>query len=303
MNKLLHSIRIRAGWLWDVALQILPLKAAIRLEFYRYHRRLPRLNPPVTFCEKIMHRKIVDRDPRLPRLQDKILVKEYVAEILGSEWVIPNLWTGKELPRRTERNWPIPFVIKANHGCGWNYFVRSEKELDWDRIESLTRQWLRTTFGQKLHEWLYSEIQPALLVEPFVGSGEAAPPDYKFHVFNGRTVFIQVDLGRLQAHRQLFYDPGWKRLPYSYVCPFDGGDVEPPQSYAEMLRAAERLGKDFPYVRIDLYEINGKPMFGEFTFYPNSGIISFKPETIEYELGRLWPDWPAALPSATFRRS
>jgi hypothetical protein len=231
----------------------------------------------------------------LPRLQDKILVKEYLAEILGSDWVIPNLWIGKELPRRTERNWPIPFVIKANHDCGWNSFVRSEMELDWDRIEALTRPWLRATYGQNLHEWLYSEIQPTLLVKPFVGRGEVAPPDYKFHVFNGRTALIQVDLGRLQTHRQLFYDPEWKRLPYSYMCPFDGGDIEPPQSSAEMLRVAELLGKDFPYVRVDLYEIDGKPTFGELTFYPNSGRISFKPKTVEYELGRLWPDSPTQM--------
>jgi hypothetical protein len=266
------------------------LKTSIRLEFVCFHGRLPRLNPPVTFSEKVVYRKMTDRDPRMPTLQDKVLVKEHIARTLGEDWIIPNLWTGYRLPPRSERNWPIPFVIKANHGANWNYFVRSEEELDWDRIETRASQWLNTTFGKHMKEWLYSQIKPRLLVEPFLGRGGVAPADYKFHVFGGRLAFIQVDLGRLQTHRQFFYTPDWKKLPYWYVCEYDEGESESPESLPEMIRATELLGKDFPYVRIDLYEIDGKPKFGEFTFYPNSGRIAFKPESFEYELGRLWPD-------------
>lgn len=199
----------------------------------------------------------------------------------------------KSLPQclcrpRSERNWPIPFVLKASHGSGWNYFVRSEKERDWDRIERLADLWLRSTFATRAKEWLYTQIQPGLLVEPFVGRGEVAPADYKYHVFGGRAVFIQVDVGRLQTHRQLFYTPDWQRLPYWYVCEYDEGEVEAPEALAEMTRAAELLGRDFPYVRVDLYQIDGKPKFGEFTFYPNSGEVAFKPERVELELGQLW---------------
>lgn len=274
----------------DRIFEHLPLAVATRLEFLIYHHRWPRLNPPVTFSEKIVKRKMVDRDPRMPRLSDKILAKEYVAGILGNDWIIPSLWTGEKLPPFSERNWPIPFVIKASHGSGWNDFVRTEKELDWDRTERLAERWMRTTHALHAKEWLYTEIQHRLLVEPFKGAGETAPNDYKFHVFAGRTALIQVDLGRLQTHRQLFYDPQWKRLPYSYVCPFDGEEIDPPKSLAEMIRGAELLGSGFAYVRVDLYEIDERPMFGEFTFYPNSGQFSFKPESVERELGRLWPD-------------
>lgn len=274
----------------DRLFKLLPAEQAIRLDFFFFHRRWPRLNAPVTFSEKIMRRKLVDRDPRLPRLSDKIQAKEHVAAVLGSEWIIPNLWTGSALPPRAERKWPIPFVLKASHGSGWNVFVRSEKELDWGRTERLAAYWLTHRYGGFVREWLYAHMEPSLLVEPFVGREAIAPADFKFHVFAGRTAFIQVDLGRLQTHRQLFYDPEWKRLPYWYTCSIDHGHVDAPQSLPEMIRAAELLGKDFPYVRVDLYEIEGRPKFGEFTFYPNSGRISFKPESVEFELGRLWPD-------------
>src|SRR5579871_4340819 len=147
----------------DTLFEQLPLPLAIRLEFLAYHHRWPRLNPPVTFSEKIVKRKMVDRDARMPRLSDKILVKDYVAGILGEDWIIPNLWTGTRLPPRAERDWPIPFVVKASHGSGWNDFVRSEKELDWDRTERLAEYWMRSTHACRAKEWLYTQIQPRLL--------------------------------------------------------------------------------------------------------------------------------------------
>src|SRR5215469_5109306 len=100
----------------DFVLEHLPPRVAIQLDFLFFHHRLPRLNPPVTFSEKIVHRKITEHDPRMPRLADKILAKELICEKLGAEWIIPNLWFGDRLPPRSERNWPVPFVVKASHG-------------------------------------------------------------------------------------------------------------------------------------------------------------------------------------------
>jgi hypothetical protein len=271
-------------------MRLLPLRTAVTIEFLYFHRRLPRLDHPQTFCEKIAHRKLHDRDPRMPRLADKILAKEDVAEVLGPEWLIPTIWSGERLPPRAERNWPIPYVLKANHGSNFNYFVLSEEDQDWDRIEQKAEQWLKGGYGRDEFEWIYTQIRPGLLVEPFVGTRGVAPPDYKFFVFGGRTVYIQVDLGRLQKHRQLFYDVNWQRQKIEYICPWTDEEVPPPRSLAKMIETANKLGAAFPFVRVDLYEIEGKPYFGEMTFYPNSGRFVFKPESTELMLGQLWPD-------------
>ncbi len=289
LRRVRNGVRQVREAVWNGALQSLPLHAALRLEFLRNHWRLPRLQRPETFNEKIIHRKLCDRDSRLPRLSDKIRVKEYVAEVLGAGWTIPTLWCGKTLPPRHERNWPIPYVLKANHGSGWNIFVLGQRDQDWDRIEKTAGRWMRTDFGKKLREWAYTLIDRKLLVEPFMGQA-GTPPDYKVFVFGGRATFVQVDLGRLHKHRQFFYDTDWNRLPFRYVCPFDPEDIERPQSLAKMIWASERLVADFPFVRVDFYEIDGKPYVGELTFYPNSGGISFKPRSVELQLGRLWPD-------------
>jgi hypothetical protein len=94
-----------------------------------------------THTEKIQRAKIFNRDPRLPQRADKILVKDFVRDRLGSEWVTPTLWHGEHLPPLEQRTWPIPFVAKANNGSSWNFFVRQQSDLDWKRIESLTAEW------------------------------------------------------------------------------------------------------------------------------------------------------------------
>jgi hypothetical protein len=271
-------------------MQVLPRRTAITLEFLLYHRRLPRLDHPRTFCEKVARRKLYDHDPRLPVMADKIRAKEEVIRILGEEWVIPTIWSGVRLPPRSERNWPLPYVIKASHGSGWNIFVLSKEDEDWDRIEAQTQRWLSGVYGQHAREWLYTQMKPGLIVEPFLGTGEVAPPDYKFFVFGGKTFYVQVDLGRMQNHRQLFYDVNWKRQGIEFRCPWSDEEAAPPQSLHRMIDAANKLGAGFPFVRVDLYEIDGRPLFGEITFYPNSGLFEFKPKSAELLLGQLWPD-------------
>ena len=48
---------------------------------------------------------------------------------------------------------------------------------------------------------------------------------------------------------------------------------------------AKVLSKGVPFVRVDFYEINTKIYFGELTFYPGSGYISFEPEEWNKKLG------------------
>jgi hypothetical protein len=266
------------------------------VEFWLYHRRFPNLDRPVTFNEKVEHRKLFDRDSRLPPLADKVIAKEHVARVLGAEWIIPTLWCGQALPPQPERNWPIPYALKGRHGSSMNLFVHSGQDEDWESIERITSKWLSARYGRPTREWLYSQLQPGLLVEPYLGSAASPLPDYKIFVFAGHAHLIQVDQGRGLDHKQWFYDRDWKRQPFEYACPAGPVDLSPPESLDRMLWAAERLAEPFPFVRVDLYEIDARPVFGELTFYPNAGRIGFKPKAVDVELGRLWPmDYQPAL--------
>jgi TupA-like ATPgrasp len=243
---------------------------------------------PRTFNEKVQRLKLLNRDPRLPEREDKILVKEFVGERLGNEWVTPTLWQGEYLPPLEQRHWPIPFVIKANNGCGWNVFVRTESDLNWPHIERLVAEWRRAPFGIDMGEWLYGEIKPGLLVEPFLGDVSKLPVDYKLWTFGGRVRFVEVITDRENGLKTTMFDPDWHRLPFTVGYLPDPRPIPKPASLDRMIKAAEVLAEDFPFVRIDFYEIDNHPRFGEMTFYPGSGHDAFNPLEWDAKAGALW---------------
>jgi hypothetical protein len=272
-----------------IAQQILPERVKkIGAPYGGWRKLLRSVLVPRTFTEKIQHYKLFNRDPRLPQRQDKIAVKELVRERLGPEWVTPSLWHGEFLPPREQRNWPIPFVIKANNGGTWNVFVRKEADLDWPRIEGLAAEW-RHPYGIDRGEWLYGEIKPALLVEPFIGRNEELPTDYKLWTFAGKVRIIGVITDREKGMKVTMMDANWNRVPFTIVgYPADPNPIPKPVSFDRMVRAAEILAEDFPFVRVDFYEIADVPKFGEMTFYPGSGLETFDPPEWDLKLGQLW---------------
>jgi hypothetical protein len=214
--------------------------------------RNPRFFFPKTFNEKVCRRKILDRDPRMPVRTDKVFVKKFVEDKLGSEWVIPTLWHGPILPPLKQRNWPVPFVLKANHGSGMNMFVRSLDDLDWPKIEHICRQWMGIVYGEDRSEWAYFK---QLLVEPFIGECLTLPVDYKFLVFRGTAEFVQVDIGREHNHTRVIFDREWHKMPFTTTFPMETANFERPASLSQMIDAAEKLSDGMSFVRVDLYEI------------------------------------------------
>ncbi len=257
------------------------VRARIALTYLWRHGRLPDLAAPTRFTELVQLRKLHDRDPRLPLLADKVRVKAHVAARLGAEWVIPTLWHGDALP--TVPPWAPPFVVKSRHGCKHCAFVRTGTE-DWSAIRRQARRWMRSPYGLWLDEWLYRRIERGLLVEPFIADRGALPVDYKLYVFAGRVAFVQVHLSREHAHRWILFDSAWRCVSDPTAA------VPPPRSLAAMVAAAEDLGRDFDFVRIDFYEVRGAPLFGEMTFYPGSGLDRFSPSSLDERIGALWRD-------------
>lgn len=262
---------------------LLTARLRIALTYLWRHRRLPRLAQPARFTEFVQHRKLFDRDPRLATFSDKVTVKQLVADRIGQHWVTPTLWHGTTLPAKPV--WPFPFVVKSLHGCNQRAFVRSGNE-DWGAILRLSQRWMRRPYGQWLDEWLYTQIPRGLLVEPFIGSNGKLPLDYKLYVFGGRVAYIQVHLDRETRHRWILFDRGWQRVS----SPTADADPAAPGSLGRMIAAAETLGQGFDFVRIDFYEIDGEPRFGEMTFYPGSGLDPFDPPELDLMLGKLWAE-------------
>lgn len=257
-------------------------RLAIRVAYLWRHHRLPRLDAPILFTERVQHRKLHDRDPRLPRLADKITAKAFAAERLGADWVTPTLWQGTELPPAP--NWPTPFVLKSRHGCNQVRIMTADDPAAWASVRTDAARWMRARYGAWLGEWLYALVPRGLLVEPFIGEHGVRPIDYKVFVFGGHAAFVQVHLDRGGDHRWILFDRHWHRVS----APTSDPDPAPPLALASMLHAAERLGAGFAFVRVDLYDTAAGPRFGEMTFYPGSGLDRFAPVALDAVLGDHW---------------
>lgn len=255
--------------------------ARIRLLYLWRHRKLPDLGNPRSFNESVQWRKLHDRDARLPLFADKVRVKDIVADRIGGEWVIPTYWHGTELPVRSD--WATPVVLKSRHGSN-QYAFAFDAQANWSALRRQAKSWMKREYGFWLDEWAYSQIPRGIIVEPFIGEEKTLPVDYKFYVFGGRVEYVQVHLDRGGRHRWILFDRHWRRVSADTA----DHDPSPPRTLVRMIEAAEELGRGFDFVRVDLYEVCGKPLFGEMTFYPGSGLDPFSPPSLDAMIGAHW---------------
>lgn len=265
-------------------LRRLPDDAAVNIDYFRVFGRFPNLANPQLFSEKMQHLKLV-RDERMPGLVDKVRVKNFVANTLGEEWLIPTLWHGEHLTADILRDLPKPAVVKANHSSAQVRFVTANSNLS--SVAREANAWLNYDHHVVHREWAYGNVQRELLIEPFIGRGQA-PDDYKFWVFDGAVRFIQVDHSRFSRHTRQFYSPSWKRLDLKMNYPDAPANAPAPEHLEHMLEAASKLAEGFRFVRVDLYDTPQRPLFGEMTFSPEAGLCRFEPAGFDLELGESW---------------
>jgi hypothetical protein len=258
--------------------------------YYRHHGRFPHLRNPRTFTEKIQWRKIHDRNPKFPVLADKLASKAFVGGHIDSEWVVPTLWSGTGTAPEVLAGLTRPFVIKPTHSTAPPVFVGVEGT-DFNELARRCNRWLKLRHARQSHEWGYYGVPAALIAEPVLGGDPADPPrDYKLYVFSGRVEFIHVDTDRFRGHKRAYFDREWRPIELKTYYEVERRPVEPPPSLAAMIAFAERLAPlvapDF--MRIDLYDVDARPYFGEATFYPDSGYLRFEPVEMDLRFGELW---------------
>ncbi len=258
-----------------------------------------------TYNEKLQWLKIYDSTPLKTRLSDKYLVREWVKETVGERYLIPLLGVWNRFEEIDLDALPERFMLKANHGSRWNLPVKDKSLLEASAVKKLTDTWLDTNYAFcDGFELQYKDISPRLIAEAYLESEdpagrEAGLMDYKFHCFNGEPKLIQVigerKKGGTQA-REMFLDTQWE--PNELMCDhFEryAHVPERPENLEEMLALAARFSSGFFYVRVDLYDVDGRIFFGEMTFTPASGIRKWKSDADDLEAGnwiRLDPQIP-----------
>ena len=250
------------------------------------------LENPTTFDEKIQWLKIYDRNPLKGKLADKATVREYIEQEIGGQYLIPIIGTVDFFDQIDFGQMPDQFVLKCNHGSGWNEIVRDKSQMDIPKIKRNFNYWMSLDYAfYSGFQMQYKDMERKILIEQYIEQADGNLYDYKIHCFMGVPKIIQVIGDRdnqIHMAKQAFYDIYWNRLDMDTGdYPLYSKELSAPSKLDEMLVIAKKLSKPFRYVRIDLYEINNQVKFGEFSFTPNSGIHQWSAESINAEWGSM----------------
>lgn len=244
------------------------------------------LSNPQTLNEKIQWLKLNDRTPLHTMCSDKLAVRNYVADTIGAQHLIPLVFTTTEIQKIKPENFPdYPVIIKTNHDNGGVVIVWDETKINWGKVRSRLKNKLKRNYFYRNREWPYLNIKPCIVVEKLLlDENNKIPIDFKVHCFHGKAKMITIDLDRFGQHKQNFYDPDWNILDCRWYFPIGEG-IPKPEGLAEMVNLAEKLADNFLYVRVDLYLVNGHTYFGEMTFYHGGGLEKFDFEEWDIKLG------------------
>lgn len=296
-RKLCTDLSIRKAWKYffiyspvaPYLKKIIPQILHQKLLVYPQIGYWPDIRNPKSFNEKLLHRKLFTNDSRFSIVEDKYRVREYVADRVGDD-ILPELYHVTDDPNTIPfEELPEAFVIKPSHLSGPIRFVDDKHGVDYGSIKESCEEWLDQRHGSIRGEYWYDEIDSKILVEERLRDDEFdIPIDFKFFVFHGRVEYVEVDMDRFEDHTRRFYDREWE--PQEFGVKYPVGDViDEPERLDEMITVAERLGADFDFIRVDLYQPNGERIvFGELTVAHGSGEERFTPQEYDFKMGELW---------------
>lgn len=272
-------------------LSFLPDSVMLPIQYKLKLGRKLNLKSPVRFTEKLQWYKMNYRNPLMHKCVDKYLVREYVASKGLKDILIPLIGKYEVIDQIDWDELPNQFVIKTTHGGGGlNVIVCPDKsKLSMDEVkEKLSFDPHPVKANTLGREWAYYGLQPGIVVEDLLINREnpvAGINDYKIFCYGGHAKYIIVDVDRYIGHKRNFFDTDWNNLHVTSDCPAADREIERPENLDEMLKVAEKLSEDFPYVRVDLYSVDGKVYFGELTFYPWSGYVQYAPDEADFWFG------------------
>ena len=248
------------------------------------------LDAPQTFNEKLQWLKLYDRKPEYTTMVDKYAVKQYVADIIGEEHIIPTLGVWDKFDDIDFNILPNQFVLKCTHDSGGLVICRDKQHFDVKAAKRKLNKSLKRNFYYSGREWPYKNVPPRIIAEKYMEDSETSELwDYKFFCFDGKVYCCLICSGRYSSKglHFTFLDRNYNVLPFECGCPSEKNGLPKPSQYDKMIELAEQLSQNIPFVRVDFYEIDGNVYFGELTFFPVSGYIKFDPKEWDLKLGNM----------------
>ncbi len=264
------------------------MKYCLKHLFKLYTGKRLNLNNPQTFNEKLQWLKLYYHNPLMTKCADKVTVRDYIAEKIGEQYLVPCLGIYDNPNDIDFDKLPSKFVLKVNWGSGQNIIVRDKSKLDIESTKKMLAAWMCPTSNHYFNffEWPYKNITPKIIIEQFMDFGEDLM-DYKIMCYNGIPKNLFVCSERNTNLKVTFFDLNWKRLPFIRKYPASEKKISKPALLNKMLEFSEILAKPFPFVRVDFFYYNNQLYIGEMTFFPGAGHEVFDPYKWDKKLGDL----------------
>ena len=257
--------------------------------------RYPNLETPVTYTEKLQWLKLHDQRPEYTSLVDKYEVKQFVAERIGSQYVIQTLGVWNKFEDIDFDSLPEQFVLKTTHDSGGVVICKDKRSFDLKHARKVINKSLNSCFYAIYREWPYKNVKPRIIAEKYMEDSTTKElRDYKFFCFDGKVKALFIASDRQKSGEETkfdFYDENYNHLPFLNGHPNAAIPPVKPSGFEDMKILAEKLSYGFPHVRVDLYEVDGSIFFGELTFCHWSGFVPFEPEEWDEKFGT-WLNLP-----------
>lgn len=267
-----------------------PEKYVPKMFYQRMGYKLNLANP-ITYNEKLQWLKLYDHNPLYTTLVDKYEVKQYVADKIGSQYIIPTLGVWDSVDDIDFSSLPDQFVLKCTHDSGGLVICKDKSKLNVTRAKRVLRKSLKRNFYYMGFEWPYKNVKPRIIAEEYKEDSKTKElRDYKFFCFNGEVKSLFIATERQKEGEDVkfdFFDADFNHLPFkqghenAIILP------EKPKCFDFMKKLASILSKDLTQVRVDFYEVDGRVFFGEMTFFHHGGWTPFDPQ----EWDKKWGEW------------
>lgn len=247
------------------------------------------LRHPKTFNEKLQWMKLYDRNPLYTDLVDKYKVKQWVADRIGAEHVIPTLAVYDSVDEIDISQLPDQFVLKCNHDSGGVVICKDKSSFDFEAAKAKLKKSFEHNFYWDYREWPYKNVKRKIFAEQYLENISGELTDYKVMCFGGEPRFIQIHRGRYTTHQtQDVYDVEWKKQAiFQDGFPLSNVVLEKPVALNEMISMSKMLSQGIPQVRVDWYIVEDLLYFGEMTLFDSAGYSQWQPKDVNYIMGDL----------------
>lgn len=276
--------------IWYVLGRALPTKMYLSLRYRLLFGRNINWANPKFFTEKLQWLKVYGYGKSQTLLVDKVKVKAYVSEKIGSKYVIPTIAVWNSPNEIDVSSLSDGFVLKCNHDSGSIVLCRNKDEIDIDIVKKELAKVFHSNYYWSGRETPYKYVERKVFAEKLIQSSKGQElMDYKFFCFNGEPKIFKVDFDRFVDHHANYYNINCKLLPFgeTWPPPNHTKEIIMPDNFSEMVEIAKKLSDGLPFARVDLYNNDGEIFFGEITLFPTSGFGPFTDEKWDKQLG----DW------------